>query len=187
MKKIKFFDDLKVAFVVVTLAFMNNAFSQNCLPQSVAESYVTSQKITEGYDYFISKGFTNSEIVAEFGSSTNPAIYTAYVIIKFVNDNQNTWILDENNYIVNSSTPPDAYHCALEAFGILGIAQLLSGTLTKEGMLTIIRKVAPKALGAIGAAWAIYDFGECMGWWGIAQHDIDFGELINTNNYTYCE
>jgi len=185
LKKIKLSFGVGVMTLIMTYSINLNA--QNCLPQATAQAYVTSAKITEGYNYFVSKGLTNAQIIAEFGSSNNPAIYTAYTITKFINDNSSIWVLDANNHIVNSSNPPSAYHCALEAFGIIGIAEMLTRQLTAEGMLTVIRKVAPKAMGVIGASWAIYEFGACMGWWGIAQYDHDFGNIVETNSYVYCE
>jgi len=185
LKKIK--QSIGIGVLTVIMMYSINLSAQNCLPQATAEAYVTPTKITEGYNYFISKGFTNAEIIEEFGSSNSPAIYTAYTITKFINDNSGIWVLDAKNYIVNSNNPPSAYNCALEAFGILGIAEMLSGQLTKEGMLTVVRKVAPKALGVIGAAWAVYEFGACMGWWGVAQYNHDFADIVEINSYVFCE
>lgn len=185
LKKLK--QSIGIGALTLVMIYSINLSAQNCLPQSTAETYITSTKISEGYNYFVSKGLTNAEIIEEFGSSNNPAIYTAYTITKFINENSGIWILDANNHIVNSSNPPSAYNCALEAFGILGIAEMLTGQLTKEGMLTVIRKVAPKAMGVIGATWAVYEFGACMGWWGIAKYDHDFGDIVETNSYVFCQ
>ncbi len=179
---------LKNFSLIILLICFNDTNAQNCLPVATANEYITPLKITEATNYLISKGFTQQEISSEFGSTSNPAIYTSYVAIKFINDYNNIWVLDENNTIVNSSgQQPDAYRCALDAFGIIGIGQMLQGQLTKEAMWTIVKKIAPKVLGPIAAAWAVWDFGMCMGWWGMSEYDIYFGNIVASNNYIKCE
>ena len=59
----------------------------------------------------------------------------------------------------------DAYDCALRAVGIDAVIELFNGKVTKAIAKKAIRKIASRALGWVGAAWAAYEFGDCMGWY----------------------
>jgi hypothetical protein len=58
--------------------------------------------------------------------------------------------------------------CIADAAGISAVFTLINDgankKLTKLAVKKVIRKVATKALGVIGAALAVYDFADCMGW-----------------------
>lgn len=55
--------------------------------------------------------------------------------------------------------------CAIHASGIGAIAELARGNLSKRALKKAVRKVLSRTLGWVGAAWAAYEFGDCIGWW----------------------
>jgi hypothetical protein len=66
-------------------------------------------------------------------------------------------------------TEPDAYDCLLRAAGVTMIVDLINGgikKLGKKGVLKVLKKVASKYLGWVGAAVAVYEFADCMGVFG---------------------
>lgn len=68
------------------------------------------------------------------------------------------------NIYINKPKGPDVTDCALRAFGIYEITSLVEGRLTKTAILKLAGKVAGKYAGAIGAAWMVADFANCMDW-----------------------
>jgi hypothetical protein len=44
------------------------------------------------------------------------------------------------------------------------VIDLVNGKIEKAAIKQVIKKVATKYLGVIGAAWALYEFGDCMGY-----------------------
>ena len=68
--------------------------------------------------------------------------------------------------LTNATAPPSIIDCALDALGIP--AGLLIGSaksLSKAALIKAAKKLATRLVGWIGAAIAIYDFGDCMEWW----------------------
>ena len=60
------------------------------------------------------------------------------------------------------------FDCALSAIGITAIGELISNGISKMGkraVRVLMRKIASKYLGWVGAAIAAYEFGDCMEWW----------------------
>jgi len=65
-----------------------------------------------------------------------------------------------------SYAQPSIVDCALDALGIP--AALIVGSaknLTRVALIKAAKKLVARTIGYIGAAIAIYDFGDCMGWW----------------------
>lgn len=58
--------------------------------------------------------------------------------------------------------------CLADAVGISAVFAVLEGgankRMTKAAIKKAIRKVVGRSLGVIGAALAVYDFSDCMGW-----------------------
>lgn len=60
------------------------------------------------------------------------------------------------------------YDCLLRSIGIDAVIELVNGGLQKASKKVItkaLRKVLGRALGYIGVAWAVYEFGDCMEWY----------------------
>lgn len=60
---------------------------------------------------------------------------------------------------------PDWADCMITAVGIDAVVEFLKGNVTEAIAKKAIKKIASRALGFIGAAVAIYEFGSCMGWY----------------------
>lgn len=67
--------------------------------------------------------------------------------------------------IVSSLYAQDTYDFALSAVGIDAVLELFNGKVTRAIAQKAIRKIASRTLGWVGAAWAAYEFGDCMGWY----------------------
>jgi hypothetical protein len=53
----------------------------------------------------------------------------------------------------------------LRAVGIDPVIELINGNLTKSLAKKAIRKIVGSTLGWVGAAVAIYEYGDCMEWY----------------------
>jgi len=60
---------------------------------------------------------------------------------------------------------PDWVDCMITAVGIDVAIEFLKGNVTEAIAKKAIKKIASRALGFIGAAIAVYEFGSCMGWY----------------------
>ncbi|QBA65493.1 hypothetical protein [Muriicola soli] len=59
----------------------------------------------------------------------------------------------------------DWVDCLIVAVGIDVVVDFVNGNVTEAIAKKAIKKIASRALGAIGAAIAVYEFGSCMGWY----------------------
>jgi len=64
-----------------------------------------------------------------------------------------------------SEAKPDWVDCMITAVGIDLVVEFLKGNVTEAIAKKAIKKIASRALGFIGAAVAIYEYGSCMGWY----------------------
>ena len=162
------------------------------LDEVVKSSGVVSQEdlddlITNGISLIKSYGLTEQEIIDEFGSLDNPGIAEAGLAIAQIENQANYGvelieITEENprgeslltgeDYI---ESPTDVIHersqtfdCAMQAIGITAVGELISNglkSMTKSAVKKVLKKVATRYLGWVGAAIAVYEFGDCMEWW----------------------
>lgn len=69
----------------------------------------------------------------------------------------------------NQELSEQIYDCALRSFGITAVTEVLQngikGAAGKALLKKAMRKVTARFLGWVGAAWATYEFGDCMDWW----------------------
>lgn len=127
-----------------------------------------------------SQGITKAMIVEEFGSLNHPEIVsTALAVTRIVDginagnrvvDLETGFCFSTNTYSTLSySDSPDnlVIDCALIALGIKGgfILYEAKGQSTVSALLKAAGRLATRALGWIGAAVAVYAFGDCMDWW----------------------
>lgn len=129
---------------------------------------VLSPYMQSSLDFLYDHGFTQTEIIEEFGSLSNPAIIaSADYINKIELTYPPTLSVDErtnsNTYKVGDD--PDMYDCLLRAAGIDAVIEIFNGKLSKQIAKKAIRKIIVKYVGWIGAAVAIYEFGDCMEWY----------------------
>lgn len=120
-------------------------------------------------------GVSNDEIIEIFGHEENPSIIVAALYLDEV-------YLDG---VPNAGGGgPDMYDCLLRAVGINAAIDIINGNLRGSALRRAIRKVATRTLGWVGAAWAIYEFGDCMGWYGTNSLDNDL-DLLSRNSELY--
>ena len=120
-------------------------------------------------------GVSNDEIIEIFGHEENPSIIVAALYLDEV-------YLDG---VPNAGGGgPDMYDCLLRAVGINAAIDIINGNLRGSALRRAIRKVATRTLGWVGAAWAIYEFGDCMGWYGTNSLDNDL-DLLSRNLELY--
>ena len=60
---------------------------------------------------------------------------------------------------------PDWMECMLIAVGVDAIVEFLKGNITETLAKKAIRKIASRTLGWVGVALALYEYGNCMGWY----------------------
>jgi len=123
-----------------------------------------SRLLIESYDI---------NLLEEFGSYDNPDIVAGALSIYRLEmliasgatiEQINAELDAQSTYASNS----DLFDCALQAAGVTILIELGRGGaryLSKQLAIKAIKKVAARVLGPIGAAWAAYEFGDCMGWW----------------------
>lgn len=74
---------------------------------------------------------------------------------------------------VMSEGEADWYDCALRSLGIeaavkmfdSGFSSAAKATIKKKALRKMVTKIATRTLGIVGAAIAVYEFGDCMDWW----------------------
>lgn len=151
-----------------------------------------------------SYGITDAEIIAEFGSLTNPDIAGLGMAVSrmegLANDGYTISGFDDTDFVpveniayVFFGNPAYArtefYDCALQAIGITAILELAQGgikKLGKKGALKVLKKVAAKYLGWVGAAYAIYEFADCMGAFD-SDEDLTFVKPEDNQIEIYAE
>lgn len=124
-----------------------------------------------------SQGISNEIIEDEFENLENPKIVlTALAVSRIIDETAlGNHIIDYEtgfNYSTNSYVNIDGNRsgsivdCALGALGVpAGLIVGAAGSTSTKALLKAARKLATRALGWVGAAYAIYDFGSCMEWW----------------------
>jgi hypothetical protein len=128
----------------------------------------------------LSYGLTEAEINADLGGITDEKLITvAFSIIdieeqasrgiELIDRADNISLLTGELVALPEILPQSqVYDCLLQAAGITVLTDLIKKGikgLTKAAIKTLLTKVATKYLGYVGAAIAVYEFGDCMDWW----------------------
>lgn len=75
------------------------------------------------------------------------------------------WAKKDENFVMTKS---QVFDCALMAVGITTIGDLISSGIngmSKSAVKKVLKKVAVRYMGWVGAGIALYEFGDCMSWW----------------------
>lgn len=132
--------------------------------------------LTEAKNYLYSKGYTDADIdyllaadeegLAMSESDLIPAV------MQLIAEEQNPSLAATFDYVSFFGTTAHASQigeCAGDALGISAFAGVLSAGVNSDNgrrlLKKAIRKVASRALGWVGAAIFVYEFGDCMDWW----------------------
>jgi len=132
--------------------------------------------LTEAKNYLRSKGLTDYDIqnlltADEDGPAMSESdLIPAVMQLIAEEQNQNSIAsLNFSNIFIQSAHASQIGECAGDALGISAIAAVVNeGLYTSAGKALLkkaIRKVASRALGWVGAAIFVYEFGDCMDWW----------------------
>lgn len=117
------------------------------------------------------EGFNDADIIDEYGSLNSSKIIQAAVIL--FGSKTKELKMQLGLMEVNAEGKVGDYDlitsCAIDAIGITAITQLFSvgikqaiKDMGKKAVLKMVGKVAAKYIGWVGAAWAAYDFYECI-------------------------
>lgn len=132
--------------------------------------------LTEAKNYLRSKGYTDNDItnllIADEDGPTMSESDLIPAVMKLIAEEQNSSLTEIFDYASLFGTPMQASRigeCAGDALGISAIAVVVKeGINTNAGKRLLkkaIRKVASRALGWVGAAIFVYEFGDCMDLW----------------------
>lgn len=126
----------------------------NFQSETAAEQYMNNA-LTNSKNYLQEAGFTNQEIIEEFGSIDDPRVIYLAVVTKAIIDNP------------GGLSGKKVLDCALEAFDIKDIVEAIgSKTLTfgtKKALIKAVGKVAARfGLGYISTAIMVGEFIYCM-------------------------
>lgn len=119
-----------------------------------------------------SYGIDNSELTGVFTDAYDPRIALVSLLLLSADKKRKQEDLTAMNYaglfLIPSATiamEPDWYDCALRSIGVDALIELFNGKITKAILIKVIRKIASRTIGWIGAAIAVYEFGDCMEWY----------------------
>lgn len=81
--------------------------------------------------------------------------------------------LGSNTMMMAEESGDDWYDCALRSIGIEAAVKFFSdgassaakSSIKKKVLRKMVTKIATRTLGVVGAAIAVYEFGDCMDWW----------------------
>lgn len=156
-----------------------------------------SPLVDSGVDLLRSYGFTNAEIITEFGSLNEPniaiAAFAIYEAELYAQEGYPVEGLDESidyelvSFLLGSQpvyAQSNIGNCVLEALGVNAVINGFKGgikKLGKRGALKLFRKVALRYLGWVGAAVAVVDFADCMGVFNSEPETISAGVPFHDN------
>ncbi|MCA4899906.1 MAG: hypothetical protein ACK514_15165 [Bacteroidota bacterium] len=113
------------------------------------------------------------DVMAEFGSLSNPDMVAGAISIYrmelAISSGASLSDVEQALDVTPEyQTTSSVYGCALNAAGVTVLIELARGGaryLSKQLAIKAIKKIAGKVLGPVGAAIAVLEFGDCMGWW----------------------
>ena len=163
---------------------INENGEELCLTVYVDEAAVEQSmqpSLNDAKNYLYSKGYTDADIAQLLAADNEgPAVDESALVptvMALIAEEENPGgvasSMNFSSLFITSahatSVEQDTYDCALRAFGITAITDVVNNGISsaagKKALKKAIRKVASRVLGWVGAAWAAYEFGDCMGWW----------------------
>jgi hypothetical protein len=108
---------------------------------------------------------TDADIQAELGNTNDPRIAIVALAVLQAETNSNEVTMNFASLFGTSAYAQSAWECAGQALGFYAIAEIFAGQVSNSAILGAFRKVAARTLGWIGLGLAVYEFGDCMGYW----------------------
>lgn len=122
--------------------------------------------INGGTELLLAYGLSRSELEESFGDLRDPGIAIAAISILTAEINRNNMAVNHPNFFIFSGYAQDEwYDCLLRSVGIDAVIELFNKKVTKTIALKVVRKVASRTVGWVGAGIAVYEFGRCMDWY----------------------
>ncbi|MDG1451794.1 MAG: hypothetical protein P8Q33_03325 [Polaribacter sp.] len=109
-------------------------------------------------------GVSENDFKEEFNSNDPRIAILGFALLTAKRKN-NSLAMNLSELFITNLQAQDIFDCAIRAVGIDAVIELFNGKVTKAIAKKAIKKIASRALGWIGAAWAAYEFGDCMGWY----------------------
>ncbi|MFC5626500.1 hypothetical protein [Algoriphagus winogradskyi] len=181
-KRLELFDTFKRSISVARNEIMasNNVSNVSRLNQEELAMVLEGEIRPVATNILYYYGFSDQEIIEEFGSLDSPDIsLTAQVIVLLEEElaqNRLIYFLDESDIYYSSlfgissalAQSDTIGGCLADAVGISAVFAVLEGgankKMKKAAIRKAIRKVVGRSLGVIGTTLAVYDFSDCMGW-----------------------
>lgn len=115
--------------------------------------------------------FTETDLSEEFNDLEDPRIaLIGLAVLAAKDETNNQTAMNFANIFGKTVYAQDAYDCLLRSVGIDAVIELVNSKTigsraAKKLMKKAVRKIASRTLGWVGAAVAIYEFGDCMNWY----------------------
>jgi hypothetical protein len=147
------------------LALKNDYFLSTNQKQTEQEAKNIIQPLIDGSkELFSFYGVSESDFLENLDSQ-DPRIAILGLALLSAKRKNNKVAMNFSELFVGNLYAQDTFDCAIRAVGIDAVITLFNGKVTKEIAKKAIKKIAKRALGWVGAAWAAYEFGDCMGWY----------------------
>ncbi len=125
--------------------------------------------VDESLELIEAYGLDLKELEYELDSIQIPEIALVGMALLAIEEEEEQLAFNYEALITTPVYANDLYDCALRSLGISALTEAfdrgIRSTAGKRMLKKAIVKVARRALGWIGAAWAAYEFGDCMDWW----------------------
>ena len=114
--------------------------------------------------------FTESDLSEEFEDLEDPRIaLIGLAVLAAQDESSNQTAMNFSSMFGRTVYALNLYDCALRTLGITALTEAfdrgINSSAGKALLKKAVRKIAARALGWVGAAWAAYEFGNCMNWW----------------------
>jgi hypothetical protein len=114
--------------------------------------------------------FAESDLSEEFEDLEDPRIaLIGLAVLAAQEESSNQTAMNFASMFGQTVYAQNLYDCALRTLGITALKEAfdkgINSSAGKALLKKAVRKIATRAVGWIGAAWATYEFGACMNWW----------------------
>ncbi len=146
--------------------FTYNANSKGNIKSEEEALEFLKPMIESSKELFATYEVTDSDIKEVFGDSNDPRVVVVSLAILYAESEKGNVSVDFSALFGSSVyAQGGVWECAGQALGFYAIAEIFAGQVSNSAILGAFKKVAARTLGWVGLALAIYEFGDCMGYW----------------------